>query len=263
MRKTLSFLKKQYQSGQKITCLTAYDATYAHWVSESGVDMILVGDSLGMVVQGHQTTLPVSVDEMVYHTQMVQRGNHQAWCIADMPFMSDTTLDSALTAASRLMKEGGANMVKLEGGERILKTVLALSEIGVPVCGHLGLLPQSVQKYGYKIQKNDPDSAQVLLDDALALQAHGAEMLVLECVPSELAEKVTSALSIPVIGIGSGRQTSGQVLVLHDMLGVTMGKSPRFSKNFLAESDSIQSALALYVHQVTTGEFPSASHEVG
>lgn len=263
MRKSLSQLKKMQQAGEAIACLTAYDATYAYWLGQAGVDVILVGDSLGMVVQGHATTLAVTVDEMVYHTQMVQRGNDQAWCIADLPFMSDATLERALETAARLMKEGGANMVKLEGGQRIVPTVTALSQLGIPVCGHLGLLPQSVEKYGYKVQGRDEGSAAQLLADALALQAAGAEMLVLECVPSALAKKITSKLTIPVIGIGSGSSTSGQVLVLQDVLGITVGTTPKFSKNFLAQSDSIQSALQSYVAEVKSGHFPTPSHEMG
>ncbi|MDX1351519.1 MAG: 3-methyl-2-oxobutanoate hydroxymethyltransferase, partial [Thiomicrorhabdus sp.] len=176
---TLAKLKKMHQQGSKIACLTAYDACFAHWVAQAGVEVILVGDSLGMVVQGHATTLPVALDEMVYHTQMVQRGNDQAWCIADLPFMSDTSVDKTLQSAARLMKEGGANMVKLEGGARVIESVKALSALGVPVCGHLGLLPQSVEKHGYKVQGKDNDSAQQLKSDAQALQDAGADMLVL------------------------------------------------------------------------------------
>ncbi len=262
MRTTLSTLKKMHQSGEKIACLTAYDASFSHWLDQAGVDMILVGDSLGMVVQGHETTLPVTLDEMVYHTQMVQRGNSRAWCIADLPFMSDSNVESALSAAARLMKEGGANMVKLEGGERVLKMVAQLSSLGIPVCGHLGLLPQSVEKRGYKVVGRDRSSAEKLLKDALALQANGAEMLVLECVPSALAQTVTEALEIPVIGIGAGGGTSGQVLVLHDMLGLTVGKTPMFSKNFLEGSTSIQSAITAYVHEVKAGYFPAKKHEI-
>jgi len=263
MRKTLSQLKKQHQNHDKIVCLTAYDASSAYWVAEAGVDVILVGDSLGMVVQGHASTLPVIIDDMVYHTKMVQRGNQQAWCIADLPFMSDATLESALNASARLMKEGGANMVKLEGCARILPIVEALSALGVPVCGHLGLLPQSVEKHGYKVKGKDFSSAEILLKEAYDLQAAGIDMLVLECVPSALAQKITEQLSIPVIGIGSGKSTSGQVLVYHDLLGLTVGKPPRFSKNFLSEKASVQAALQAYVQAVKAGTFPEACHEVG
>ncbi len=265
MKTTLSRLQKMRQSGEKIACLTAYDASFAHWLDQAGVDVILVGDSLGMVVQGHGSTLPVSTKEMVYHTQMVQRGNLNAWCIADLPFMSDATLENALESASLLMKEGGANMVKLEGGARVLNTVAHLSDLGIPVCGHLGLLPQSVEKKGYKAVGRDRDSAEKLLKDALALQAQGAEMLVLECVPSALAKTVTEALSIPVIGIGAGGGTSGQVLVLYDLLGLTVGKTPLFAKNYLEGHDgegSIQRALAAYVAEVKSGEFPASCHEI-
>ncbi|BCN92934.1 3-methyl-2-oxobutanoate hydroxymethyltransferase [Thiomicrorhabdus immobilis] len=260
---TLSKLKKMHQDNSKIVCLTAYDASFAHWVAEAGVEVILVGDSLGMVVQGHATTLPVTLDEMVYHTQMVQRGNQQAWCIADLPFMSDTTVEQTLQSAARLMKEGGANMVKLEGGERVLKAVAALSALGIPVCGHLGLLPQSVEKYGYKVQGRDDASAQRLISEAKSLESAGAEMLVLECVPASLAKSITEQLAIPVIGIGSGKDTSGQVLVLNDMLGITVGSSPKFSKNFMAQSDSIQQALANYVSEVKSEQFPAEMHLVG
>ncbi|QCU90517.1 3-methyl-2-oxobutanoate hydroxymethyltransferase [Thiomicrorhabdus sediminis] len=254
---TLSQLKKMHQQQQKIVCLTAYDAGYAHWVSQAGVDVILVGDSLGMVVQGQQTTLPVTVEEMIYHTRMVQRGNENAWCIADMPFMSDAGLEVALQTAAQLMKQGLANMVKLEGGQRVLPIVEALSSLGVPVCGHLGLLPQSVEKHGYKIQGKDSQTAKRLLDDAQALQQAGADMLVLECVPQALAKQITECLDIPVIGIGSGADTSGQVLVLNDILGVTIGKLPKFAKNYLAEQGTVQKAIAAYVAEVRQKQFPA------
>ena len=260
---TLSKLKKMHQEGNKIACLTAYDASFSHWVSQAGVEVILVGDSLGMVVQGHTTTLPVTLDDMVYHTKMVQRGNHQAWCIADLPFMSDTTVEQTLKSAARLMKEAGANMVKLEGGNRVINAVSALSEIGVPVCGHLGLLPQSVEKHGYKVQGKDDSSAERLRKEALQLQEAGMDMLVLECVPQSLAKEITEALSIPVIGIGSGLYTSGQVLVLNDILGITVGNTPKFSKNFMEQADSIQEALASYVSEVKNAEFPSQEYLVG
>ncbi|GAB6069695.1 3-methyl-2-oxobutanoate hydroxymethyltransferase [Thiomicrorhabdus hydrogeniphila] len=259
---TLSKLKKMHVTGEKITCLTAYDASFAHWIEQAGVEVILVGDSLGMVVQGHATTLPVTLDEMVYHTKMVQRGNYQAWCIADIPFMSDCSVEQTLQSAARLMKEGGANMVKLEGGMRVVNTITALSEMGIPVCGHLGLLPQSVEKYGYKVQGKDDSSAQRLRDEALALQNAGADMIVLECVPQALAQEITELCSIPIIGIGSGVNTSGQVLVLNDMLGITVGNAPKFSKNFMAQTGSVQEALACYVSEVKKQKFPSVEHVV-
>lgn len=258
---TLANLKKMKQAGEKIACMTAYDASMAHWVSKAGIEVILVGDSLGMVVQGHETTLPVSLEEMIYHAQIVQRGNSGAWCIADLPFMTDADLPSALHSAARLMKEGLVNMVKLEGGQRVLETVKALSDIGVPVCGHLGLLPQSVQKKGYQMVGKEAQAAALLLEEAKALEKAGAEMLVLECVPRELAGNITQALSIPVIGIGSGELTDGQVLVITDALGITVGSLPRFSKNFLADTDGcVLTALETYFNEVKAGAFPDAEH---
>ena len=203
MKKNLAKLNKMKQQAEKIVCLTAYDAGMARLVNQAGVDMILVGDSLGMVVQGHGTTLPVSLDDMVYHTQMVQRANPNAWCIADIPFMADANIDIALESAAALMKDGHANMVKLEGGGRVLSTITALADLGVPVCSHLGLLPQQVVKSGYKVVGRDEDSANKLLSEAKQVELAGASMLVLECVPSALAKKITNELTIPVIGIGS------------------------------------------------------------
>lgn len=258
MSKTLSQLKAAVSRGEKLACLTAYDASFAYWLGEAGVDVILVGDSLGMVIQGNKTTLPVTIDEMVYHTKTVQNGNKSAWCVADLPFMSDATLEGCLRAAARLMKEGMANMVKLEGGDRVLPMVRALSDLGIPVCGHLGLLPQSVEKYGYKMAGKDKESAQILMNQARALEEAGVEMLVLECVPSELAQEVTLALSIPVIGVGSGVGCNGQVLVLYDMLGITPGKMPKFAKNFMHGAASVQDAIKNYVDDVKQGRFPEA-----
>ncbi|BBP44041.1 3-methyl-2-oxobutanoate hydroxymethyltransferase [Thiosulfativibrio zosterae] len=258
---TLNQLLKMKQNQQKIVCLTAYDAAFGHWVSAAGVDVILVGDSLGMVVQGHTTTLPVTLEQMVYHTQMVQRSNSTAWCIADLPFMADATLQDGLAAAKALM-QAGANMVKFEGGQRAVALVARLSELGVPVCGHLGLLPQSVQKTGYRVQGRDAAAAEALMNDALALQAAGADLLVLECVPSDLARQISQALTIPVIGIGAGKDTDGQVLVLHDLLGLTLGKAPKFSHNFMTGADSIQQAIERYVTAVRNLEFPQPCHEM-
>ena len=258
---TLAKLKKMKQAGEKIACLTAYDAAMAHWQDKAGVDVILVGDSLGMVVQGHDSTLPVSLDEMVYHTELVQRGNHQAWCVADMPFMSDADMSMALESAAQLMKTGRANMVKLEGGARVEHTVAALSDLGIPVCGHLGLLPQSAEKKGYLIVGKEQQAAQRLLNEAQALESAGAEMLVLECVPAALAERVSQQLSIPVIGIGSGANTDGQVLVVNDILGLTVGRTPSFSKNYLLEAQgSIQDAISLYIAEVKSQAFPAPEH---
>lgn len=257
---TLSFLKKMKGQNQKIVCLTAYDASMAYWVDQAGVDVILVGDTLGMIVQGHGTTLPVTIDEMVYHTQMVQRGNQSAWCIADLPFMSDSSIDKAMEAASILMKQAYANMVKLEGAsQRVLSIVEHLSEVGVPVCGHIGLLPQLVEKNGYRRAGQDDASAKVLEEEAVALEKAGAEMLVLECVPSDTAKRISENLNIPVIGIGSGKESDGQVLVLNDILGTSLGGAPKFAKNFLRDKGSIQEAIAQYAFDVRNGLFPLES----
>jgi len=261
-KKTLSELKKMKKLGAKIVCLTAYDAALAHWEDQAGVDVILVGDSLGMVVQGHETTLPVTLDDMVYHTQLVQRGNQNAWCVADIPFMADASPNLATEAATRLMKEAQANMVKLEGGRRVLETVSMLSAMGVPVCGHLGLLPQSVQKKGYQVVGKEAEAAEQLLSDARDLETAGAEMLVLECVPTALAEQVSKVLTIPVIGIGSGVETDGQVLVISDILGLTTGRLPKFAKNYLAEAASIQDAIERYCEDVRNQRFPDLAHQL-
>lgn len=262
MKKTLRYLYKLRTEQEPIACMTAYDAAFAHWADAAGIDVILVGDSLGMVVQGHTTTLPVTLDEMVYHTQLVQRGNQQAWCIADLPFMTDISLDTALAASAKLLKQGGADMVKLEGGARIVPIVEALADRGIPVCGHLGLLPQSVLKKGYQVQGIEPQQAELLLNDAHALVAAGIDLLVLECVPSRLAQQVRECLDIPVVGIGAGMQVDGQVLVSYDLLGLTPGRIPKFSKNFLTGQRSILSAFQSYVTEVKTHQFPQPEHEV-
>ncbi len=250
--KTLKQLYRLKQQGEKIAMLTAYDASFAHWCGMAGCDVLLVGDSLGMVVQGHQSTLPVTLKQMCYHTEMVVRGNHAgAWVIADMPFMADATLEQGLKAAQALM-QAGANMIKLEGGERVLPLVEALHQLGVPVCGHLGLLPQQVMKYGYRT----PSDATALIHQAQRLSAAGIEMLVLECVPGDVAESIAKQLPQPVIGIGSGSGTDGQVLVTHDVLGLTPDTPPSFSRNFMTEANSIQDALHAYVQAVKTGSFP-------
>ena len=260
-RISLSKLQQMKQQGERITVLTAYDASFAAILDAAGVDILLVGDSLGMVVQGQASTLPVSLDEMVYHTAMVARGSQRAMLIADLPFMSYATTEQALHSAARLMKEGGAQMVKLEGGSEVVETVSRLATCGIPVCAHLGLLPQSVHKLGgYRVQGRSEADAERILADALALQQAGADLLVLECVPRQLAAVITRQLSIPVIGIGAGADTDGQVLVLYDMLGITPGKRPVFSRDFLAGNDSIAAAVAAYVAAVREGRFPAAEH---
>jgi len=256
---TLSTLRKMKQNGEKFATLTAYDASFATILESAGVEAILVGDSLGMVIQGNSTTVPVTIDETIYHTRCVRQGSRNTLVIADMPFMSDATPELALANAARLMKEGGAHVVKLEGGAVIVDIVRLLSERGIPVCGHLGLLPQSINKLGgYRVQGRDETSAQRLLQEAAMLEAAGAELLVVECVPAALAKQLSEQLTIPVIGIGAGADCDSQVLVLYDLLGITPGRPPRFSKNFLAERGSVEAAVAAYVREVKTGEFPSA-----
>lgn len=261
-RRTLSHLQDLKKKAEKIAVLTAYDATFAYLQEQAGIDIILVGDSLGMVCQGHDSTLPVTIDDMVYHTAAVARGSENVFLVADMPFMSHVSLQQALINAGRLMAEGGAQMVKLEGGTEIEPLVRALSEQGIPVCAHLGLLPQSVHRLGgYKIQGRDDNSAAKILNDARVLESAGADMLVLECVPASLGQAITNDLNIPVIGIGAGADTDGQVLVMHDMLGLTPGKRPRFCQNFMQGVDSVAAAFEQYVAAVKSGAFPTVEQQ--
>jgi len=261
-RLNLTRLRAMKAEQNKIAMLTAYDASFSHLLEQAGVDIILVGDSLGMVIQGKESTLPVTVDDMVYHTRNVVRGSDTVFVIADMPFMSYSNTEQAINNAARLMAEGGAQMVKLEGGAVVAETVKQLTERGIPVCAHLGLLPQSVHRLGgYRVQGRDSEAAQQLIDDALALQSAGADLLVLECVPAELAKRVTEAVGIPVIGIGAGTDCDGQVLVLYDMLGLTIGKRPRFSHDFLADTGAIPAAVSKYVQDVKSGEFPTKEQQ--
>jgi 3-methyl-2-oxobutanoate hydroxymethyltransferase len=261
-RLTLTNLRKMKTEKQKIAVLTAYDASFSHVLEQAGVDVILVGDSLGMVVQGQESTLPVSVEDMVYHTANVIRGSETVFVIADLPFMSYSDPQQAIRNAAKLMAEGGAHMVKLEGGQVVVDTVRQLTERGIPVCAHLGLLPQSVHRLGgYRVQGKETQQAEQLIIDAKALQDAGADMLVLECVPASLAKQVTDAVAIPVIGIGAGADCDGQVLVLYDMLGLTPGKRPRFSHDFLADTGAIPAAIAKYVTDVKSGTFPSKEQQ--
>ena len=261
-RLSLTALRKMKKTQEKIAVLTAYDASFSHALEQAGVEVILVGDSLGMVIQGQESTLPVTVDDMIYHTANVVRGSDKPFVIADMPFMSFANSDQAIANAARLMAEGGAQMVKLEGGAVIADTVEQLTARGIPVCAHLGLLPQSVHRLGgYIVQGREQQAAEELLVDARKLEQAGADMLVLECVPATLAAKVTDDLSIPVIGIGAGQDCDGQVLVLYDMLGLTPGKRPRFSHDFLADTGSIQAALSQYVEDVKSGRFPTVDQQ--
>lgn len=258
---TIANLKEKKAAAEKLTCLTAYDASFAALLNDAGIDIILVGDSLGMVVQGKETTLPVTLEEMIYHAQMVKRGAPNAFIVVDLPFMSYATPELALKNAGKVMKRSGANMVKLEGGEAMLETVSLLASRGIPVCAHLGLLPQSVHKTsGYRVQGKAEHDAIKILEDAVALEKAGADLIVLECVPATLAKKISLQLAMPTIGIGAGADCDGQVLVLYDMLNITKGKRPKFSKDFLAGHSSIQEALAAYVDEVKSGTFPGPEH---
>jgi len=259
---TVATLQAMKQKGEKIACLTAYDYSFASLLDRAGVDLVMVGDSLGMVVQGHESTLPVSVAEMVYHTRCVARGVQRALLVADLPFMSyQRSAEQALDNAGRLMRRGGAHVVKLEGGEPMAVTIRFLVERGVPVCAHLGLTPQSVHQLGgYRVQGRDADSAERLRRDARAVADAGASLLVLEAVPAELARDITRTLAIPTIGIGAGVDCDGQVLVLHDMLRVYPRGSPKFSHNFMQGAGSIDEAVRNYVAAVKARTFPGPEH---
>lgn len=258
---TLTTLQSLKQSGEKIAMLTCYDATFAQTACQAGVDVLLVGDSLGMVLQGHDSTLPVTVADMAYHTACVKRGNQGALILADLPFMAYATLEQTLNNCAVLM-QAGAHMVKLEGAAWLAEPIRQLAERGVPVCAHLGLTPQAVNILGgYKVQGRQEASARQMRADAMALEQAGAAMLLLECVPSELAAEISQAVKIPVIGIGAGAATDGQVLVLHDMLGLSLsGRVPKFVKNFMAGQSSIQNAISAYVKAVKDQSFPAAEH---
>ncbi|MCK8516111.1 3-methyl-2-oxobutanoate hydroxymethyltransferase [Methylonatrum kenyense] len=258
---TVASLAAMKQRAEPIVALTAYDFSFARALDEAGVDLVLVGDSLGMVVQGHDTTLPVTMDEMIYHSRCTAAGLERAVLMVDMPFMSHISPDEALRNAGRLMKEGGAQMVKLEGGQEQAEVVRRLAENGIPVCAHLGLRPQSVHKLGgYRVQGREAGTAERMCQDALALQQAGADLLLLECVPVELAGRIRREIRLPVIGIGAGPDIDGQILVLHDMLGLTPGRAPRFVRNFMLDASSIQEALARYADAVRNAEFPAAEH---
>ncbi len=257
-RVTVATLKAFRQRQQKVTMLTAYDYTFAVLLDQAGIDVVLVGDSLGMVVQGEETTLPVTVDEMVYHTRLVRRGLKRALLVADLPFMSYSSQELALQNAGRLMKEAGAQMVKLEGGEDQIDTVATLTCHNIPVCAHLGLQPQSVHRLGgYRVQGRETVDAEQMVIDARRLEQAGASMLVLESIPERLANEIAAVLEIPVIGIGAGAGCDGQVLVLYDLLGITPGHRPRFARNFMAGALSIENAIERYIAAVKDGSFPA------
>lgn len=259
---TVPSLRAMKAEGRRIVMLTCYDASFAAQLEMTGVDVALVGDSLGMVIQGHKSTLPVTLDHMVYHTSIVSRGLDATMLIADLPFMADRDVPHVLEAGAQLVGEGGAAMVKIEGASpHILEAITALVERAIPVCAHLGLTPQSVHKFGgFRIQGRAQDAADRLVEDAKAVEAAGADLLVLEGIPTILGERITRAVSIPTIGIGAGPHCDGQVLVIHDMLGVTPGKRPKFSKDFLAGRDSVAAAIAAYAEDVRSGAFPAPEH---
>ena len=256
---TISDLLAWKAAGKKFASITAYDACFAQIFMEAGIKVMLVGDSLGMVLQGHDSTLPVTVEEVVYHTRCARRGAPGCFLMADMPFMSYADAKEACTNAAVLMR-AGANMVKLEGGLWLEDTVRTLTERAVPVCAHLGLTPQSVNIFGgYKVQGREAKDAENLYQTALALEQAGAQLLVLECVPAALAKRITAALAVPVIGIGAGPDTDGQILVMHDMLGL-YAKPPKFAKNFMAGACDVPTAARLYAQEVEAGLFPAAQH---
>ena len=261
MRVTLTNLQKMAQEGSKIAMLTCYDASFAAVLEEAGVDTLLIGDSLGNVLQGHESTLPVTLRDMVYHTECVARGSKRAFIVADMPFGSfQVSPQDTLRNAAQLMA-AGAHMVKIEGGTPMLETVEFLTDRGIPVCGHLGLTPQSVHQLGgYRVQGKGESEAQLLLREAKQIEKAGAGMIVLEAIPAALARDVTAALAIPTIGIGAGVECSGQVLVLYDMLDVFPGRKAKFVKNFMRAGGSIQGAVELYVKEVKSRAFPGPEH---
>ena len=256
-RITVKTIREMKKKDEKIVSLTAYDASFARVIDEQEVDVILVGDSLGMVMQGHDSTVPVTVDDIIYHSKSVVPQCKRALVMADLPFMSYTNPNQAIKNAARLMQEGQAHIIKLEGGEAQLDTVNHMTRHGVPVCAHLGLTPQTVHKLGgYRVQGRDDAAAKQMLSDALALQDAGADAVVLECVPVDLAEQLTQALEIPTIGIGAGVVCDGQVLVLQDMIGIS-SLAPKFTANFLIEGRNIPEAIAAYVQAVRQGVFPA------
>ncbi len=261
---TVTRLRGMKADGEKIVMLTAYDASFAVQLNDAGVHVVLVGDSLGMVIQGQQTTVPVTIEDVLYHTACVAGSSGRMLVVADMPFMSFRDVDTALENASRLMQEGGAHMVKLEGGQHVLPVVEALAQHGIPVCGHIGLQPQSIHKLGgYRVQGREPEMADALLAEAQAMEKAGADIILMECVPASLAARITAALAVPTIGIGAGPDCDGQVLVLYDLLGITPGHRPRFARDFLTNdptASDIPAALRAYVKAVTEGSFPGSEH---
>jgi 3-methyl-2-oxobutanoate hydroxymethyltransferase len=258
---TLATLQRMKADGEKIASLTCYDASFAVLLDSADVDVVLVGDSLGMVIQGYDTTVPVTMDQMVYHSAAVARGLHRPFLIADLPFMSYPSKDLALAHSVRLMQEGGAKMVKLESGGKQTEIVEFLTGHDIAVCAHVGLKPQSVHKTGgFRVQGRERDTAARLLEEARQLEAAGADIVLLECIPATLGREITAALQVPVIGIGAGPDTDGQILVVYDMLDITNGRKPRFVRNFMEGSTSNLEAVQRYVRAVKEGEYPAPEH---
>ena len=258
---TLTTLARMKEEGERIACLTCYDASFAALVDEADTDVALVGDSLGMVIQGYDTTVPVTMEQIVYHCRAVARGLNRPFLMADLPFMSYPSKEQALTNSVRLMQEGGAKMVKLESGAGQTEIVEFLATHDIAVCAHLGLKPQSVHKSGgFRVQGRDNDAGERMLHDAKKLEAAGADMLLLECIPTALGGQLTAAVHVPVIGIGAGPDTDGQILVLYDVLDITSGRKPRFVKNFMVGAGSNLQALKNYVQAVKKREYPAAEH---
>lgn len=254
-------LRRMKDEGEKIASLTCYDASYAALVDECDAEVVLVGDSLGMVIQGHDTTVPVTLEHVIYHCKAVARGLSRPFLMADMPFMTYTSREQALQNAVRLMQEGGAKMVKLEGGAGQVEIVEFLASHDIPVCAHLGLKPQSVHKTGgFRVQGREEAAAAQMRRDAKALQDAGADIVLLECIPSGLGKQITAELHVPVIGIGAGPDTDGQILVLYDVLDITPGRKPRFVQNFMAGHDSPLAALKSYVQAVKSRAYPAPEH---
>lgn len=254
-------LAKMKSEGQPIVCLTAYDASYAVLVDKAGVDLVLVGDSLGMVIQGHDTTVPVTVSDIIYHTRNVARGLRRAFLVSDMPFMSYVEPAQALDNAVHMMQDGGAMMIKLEGGDGQVEIVEHLAKHDIPVCAHLGLKPQSVHKIGgFKVQGREPDKAKQMIKSARKLEGAGADLLLLECVPNELGKAITETVQVPVIGIGAGPSVDGQILVLYDILDITQGRTPRFVQNFTVGQQSPLDAIKAFVQAVKERKYPAPEH---
>ncbi|MDY7025936.1 MAG: 3-methyl-2-oxobutanoate hydroxymethyltransferase [Pseudomonadota bacterium] len=261
---TLETLRQRKRDGQKFSMLTAYDSSFSHVISSAGVDVMLVGDSLGMVIQGKESTLPVTIDDLVYHTQAVAAGNQGALIMSDVPFLGARNTDVLIEQAGRLM-QAGANIVKVEGGIWLTDQIARLKQNGIPVCVHLGLTPQFINSFGgYKIQGKSEEQALAMAQAAKAVEMAGADMILLECVPNAAAEGVMSSVSVPVVGIGAGPSTDAQVLVIQDMLGMTPGRKPRFVKDFLAgHQDGIQAAIERFDSAVKSGEYPAPEHQYG